>query len=91
MNRDELLKSLSSLDFMAVDLGLYLNTHPEDCEAVDEYNRIIKAADKVRMKYEEEYGPLCSFRSYARDGWSWIDNPWPWNACFNVNIEKGAC
>ena len=29
MNRDELLKSLSSLDFMAVDLGLYLNTHPD--------------------------------------------------------------
>ena len=30
MNKDELLKSLMSLDFMAVDLGLFLNTHPEN-------------------------------------------------------------
>ena len=34
MNREELLSSLTQLDFMAVDLGLYLNTHPDDTEAI---------------------------------------------------------
>ena len=42
MNKDEMLKSLMALDFMAVDLGLYLDTHPEDEEAIAEYDRIIK-------------------------------------------------
>ena len=65
MNKDELLKSLMSLDFMAVDLGLFLNTHPENEEAVAEYDRIIRAADEVRSQYESQFGPLCSFRSYA--------------------------
>ena len=67
MNREELLNSLTQLDFMAVDLGLYLNTHPEDTEAIDAYNQVIVAADTVRTKYEDAFGPLCSFRSYATD------------------------
>ncbi len=46
MNREELLSSLTQLDFMAVDLGLYLNTHPDDTEAIDAYNQVIVAAKK---------------------------------------------
>ncbi len=34
MNRDDLLRELTALDFVAVDLNLYLNTHPMDCEAI---------------------------------------------------------
>ena len=55
MNRDEVLNSLTQLDFMAVDLGLYLNTHPEDTEAINAYNQVITAADTVRAKYEEAF------------------------------------
>ena len=65
MNQEELLKSLMELDFIAVDLGLFLNTHPDDSDAIAAYNQVITAADTVRMKYEETVGPLCSFRSYA--------------------------
>lgn len=93
MNRDELLKSLTELDFMAVDLALYLNTHPTDATAIAEYNKVIQAADTVREKYEELYGPVCSFRSYARDPreWKWIQAPWPWDASFNYEIPKEGC
>ena len=91
MNKDEMLKSLMALDFMAVDLGLYLDTHHEDEEAIAEYVRIIKSADAVRCQYEAQYGPLCSFRSYAGGQWKWIDNPWPWNSCANPEFEKERC
>ena len=85
MNRESLLCNLMQLDFMAVDLALYLNTHPEDKEAIEQYNKIIKAADVVRDKYEAAFGPLCSFRSLNRNDsqWLWIDNPWPWQQDFN--------
>ena len=55
-DRDDLLKKLTELDFMAVDLQLFLNTHPTDTEAIALYNKVIKAADIIRAKYEKEYG-----------------------------------
>lgn len=93
MNRDELLKTLSELDFMAVDLALFLNTHPDNREAIQTYNQIITAADAVRMKYEEAFGPLCSFRSYATntDDWQWKDAPWPWQQDANFSLAGKEC
>lgn len=80
-----LLTKLMELDFMSVDLGLYLDTHPNNAEAIAEYNKVVRAADAVRSKYEKAHGPLCSFRSINRcdDKWQWDDNPWPWNREFN--------
>ena len=84
MNRDELLNELMQLDFMAVDIALYLNTHPTDTEMIEQYNKIIRAADVVRSKYEDMYGPLCSFRSIsADDKFDWTNDPWPWQKAFN--------
>ena len=93
MDRDELLKSLSELDFIAVDLALFLNTHPENKEAIQAYNQVITAADTVRMKYEDTFGPLCSFRSYAgnTNHWAWNDNPWPWQADANFSFAGKEC
>lgn len=73
MNRDMLLNRLTVLDFMAVDLQLYLNTHPKDSEAIAKYNEVIKEADVVRCQYEKLYGPLCSFRSLSKSQFHWID------------------
>lgn len=68
----------------------FLDTHPEATEAISEYNKIIRAADTVRAKYEENYGPLCSFRSFNRseETFQWIDNPWPWEESFNFEMTK---
>ena len=42
MDREEMLKTLSELDFIAVDLGLFLNTHPDNSEAIIAYNQVIE-------------------------------------------------
>ena len=93
MDRNELLNKLSELDFIAVDLALFLNTHPNHSEAIQTYNQVITAADAVRMKYEESYGPLCSFRSYAADtqNWQWKNDPWPWQADANTSLAGKEC
>ena len=84
MTREELLAELMQLDFMAVDIALYLNTHPDDTVTIAEYNKVIRAADVVREKYETMYGPLCSFRSVSgNDSFNWTDDPWPWQRAFN--------
>lgn len=85
MERNELLKQITILDFMAVDLQLFLNTHPNDREALQKYNEVINHADKLRCTYEKIAGPLCSYRSYGQDNWPWENEPWPW--CEDYNFE----
>lgn len=89
MDKNQLLKRLTVLDFIAVDLQLYLDTHPDDKEAIDKYNSVIKEADMLRMKYEELIGPLYSFRSSNMgDTFKWIETPWPWQPSANFEIEE---
>ena len=68
MNQEELLKSLMELDFIAVDLGLFLNTHPDDSDAIAAYNQVITAADTVRMKYEETLWPWQNDANFSLAG-----------------------
>ena len=42
MDRENLLKRLTMLDFMAVDMQLFLDTHPDDTNAIAKYNSIIR-------------------------------------------------
>ncbi len=86
MNRDELLRQLTAMDFYTVDLGLYLNTHPGDREALSKYNAVANEANALRQEYESRYGPLCSFRSASKYPWQWIENPWPWQTKFNFRL-----
>lgn len=85
--RDELLKQLTVLDFMLVDLGLFLNTHPDEQEAIAEYNQVVIEADRVRAQFEQHYGSLCSFRSKSpTSSWIWPADPWPWCREGNFNL-----
>ena len=89
MNKDDLLKRLTILDFLAVDLQLYLDTHPKDESTINKYNSIISEGDALRAQYEELYGPLYSFRSpSANNNFNWTDCPWPWQRDFNFSFEK---
>lgn len=88
MKKDSILRQLTVLDFAAVDLQLYLDTHPEDAEALEQYNNVVMQADGLRAQYEEEYGPLFSFRSLGGKEYRWIDEPWPWKNKFNFKMCK---
>lgn len=82
MDRDALLKQVTVLGFMALDLHLYLNTHPDDNEAKQAYNSVLASECKVRSEYEEKYGPLTHGQVTSED-WPWSQCPWPWNESFN--------
>ena len=93
MRKEMLLEKLMELDFISLDLGLFLNTHPNNIEAMKTYNEVITAADTLRTKYEELYGPLCSFRSYSPTPvqWQWKNNPWPWEKEANPSLSGKEC
>ncbi|MDD2201205.1 MAG: spore coat protein CotJB [Firmicutes bacterium] len=79
VNREELLLRIQALEFTGIDLGLYLNTHPNDTRALADYNQISAALAQTRAAYEQAFGPLMNFgQSQSRCRWAWVDEPWPW-------------
>lgn len=88
---DELLAELMMMDFMLVDLALYLNTHGDDHHAHLQYNNAARHAAALRAEYERTNGPLHSFRSMAPEArWTWADQPWPWEFEANFNFVDGG-
>ncbi|MFC4769813.1 spore coat protein CotJB [Effusibacillus consociatus] len=75
----QLLQQLQALDFVLVELNLYLDTHPLDRDAIQQYNRHVQDRWKVAQEFEAHYGPLTHFgHSYSGTPWQWNNSPWPW-------------
>ena len=74
------LMKISELQFVAVELNLYLDTHPCDQEALNDYNCAAERLEALKKEYEAEFGPLLNFGFSEADAdhWQWIDSPWPW-------------
>ena len=70
---------LQQLDFVLVELTLYLDIHRSDKQAIEQFNRVAQQRARVAAAYEAEYGPLLQFGlSYSRYPWDWAQCPWPW-------------
>lgn len=71
------LCELMALNFAINELGLYLDTHSDDKEALRLYTEYAALAAEGRKRYEEVYGPLFQ-TSVTTNGYDWLNNPWPW-------------
>lgn len=76
------LTELQAMAFAINELGLYLDTHRDDTEALQMYTTYQKMYAEGREKYEKEYGPL-NHMSMSGDKYRWLDDPWPWEYCAN--------
>lgn len=73
------LRKVQELHFAMIELALFLNTHPCDEEALALYGKVQMMYAGAKAKYEECYGPLTyEGVNTEKDGWSWIQGPWPW-------------
>lgn len=74
-----LLEELQAIDFVLVELTLYLDTHPHDLQAIEQFNQCAQKRRQLAKQYEAQFGPLLQFgHSYSRYPWDWDDTPWPW-------------
>ena len=82
MSRQELLKRLSAATFAAVDVQLYLDTHPKDKTALAALQKYKKEAALLRREFESRFGPLTPQDMYGDTSYQWVNSPWPWDVCF---------
>ena len=73
------LAALTEKSFEALDLQLYIDTHPDDSEAIMKYNESVRALAILQNEFEKAHGPLYSFTSLSNESrFTWVDAPWPW-------------
>lgn len=77
------LAELQALEFVVLELGTYLDTHPNDKEAFAMFQQYTALERSARQAYEEKYGPLTRSASAAGESYQWLKDPWPWNFAQN--------
>ena len=80
--RMRLLNAVSQFGFALSDITLYLDTHPQNQEALDYYRRMNQMYQKASAEYECKFGPLTQFSGQNEDIWKWSTQTWPWERGF---------
>ena len=80
-DREKSLYKLQEIGFAAHELNLYLDTHPNDAQAIKLYNEYNRREKILNDEYERKYGPidLSDNEGLSMTPWGWIKEPWPWN------------
>ncbi len=75
----QMLRQIMELEFVCVELNLFLDTHPEDQRALQDFRQVSEELLNAKAAYEAAHGPLLNF-GLGRAGatWQWICDPWPW-------------
>ena len=79
----KMLFTIQAVEFTVLEFNLYLDTHPEDRKALNDYNKACRQLLALKRDYEARYGPFANFGSATSQfPWQWIDEPWPWEISF---------
>jgi spore coat protein JB len=74
--KEKLLLRVSSAGFAMHELRLFLDTHPDNKEALEMLEKYQSKYTALKKEYEEQYGPL-SLNGINSD--EWLKDPWPWD------------
>ena len=77
--RATLMHQLQAVDFALDEMGLFLNTHPGEKEALSIYSKFLKIREQVRNEYIKKFGPIIAEDYQGGPTWDWVHNPWPWD------------
>ena len=73
------LAELQALEFVILELGIYLDTHKDDAEAFAMFKQFSAMEKAAKAAYESKYGPITKETAAAGDSYQWLSDPWPWN------------
>ncbi len=72
------LAELMAIEFVADELELYLDTHPEDDEAFALYQSFLALRHEARERYVRRCGVITQSDMLGMDRYAWLNDPWPW-------------
>lgn len=72
------MQSIYELGFIMIETALFLDTHPEDAEALAYYAEMKEKYQEAVRFYNENFGPLNIHSVTNENYWSWVATPMPW-------------
>lgn len=72
------LAELQALEFVILELGLYLDTHSDDAEAFAMFQQYVALEKEGRKRYEAMFGPVTQCAAADAEHYVWFQDPWPW-------------
>ena len=78
--KEKLMQDITALTFALVEVNLFLDSHPEDSEALAYFRRVREELRDLTGVYENAHGPLTVMGATAKGSWDWVATPWPWES-----------
>lgn len=75
--KDALRRRIYAVRFALWELHLFLDTHPNNCEAARKQEEYKARDEKLTKEFEEKFGPIGETPQNT-SRWAWISDPWPW-------------
>lgn len=85
-NKEQLLQLINEVSFAKDDILLYLDTHPNDEQALEFFHENECIRQRALQEYASCFGPLTidTANDTCSNSWEWVMQPWPWE-------PKGRC
>lgn len=83
MNKQDLIRKIQELSFYAVELNLFLDTHPDNVQALQDYDYVLQTLEQLKKVYSQNFGSLLNFGCASVNNnnfWTWVapEEKWPW-------------
>ncbi|MDY2938406.1 MAG: spore coat protein CotJB [Fusicatenibacter sp.] len=87
-SKESLLSWIDQVSFAVVEMTLYLDSHPNDEDAIAFFREKLAQRNAAMKLYAQNYGPLTIDTANDRmsRSWDWVMQPWPWEPA-----RKGGC
>lgn len=76
--RQQALLEVQMYHFIAHEMNLYLDTHPDDTKMMKLYEENVKKGQQAQLAFEQKYGPLQVQNTDSKIPFEWLQGPWPW-------------
>lgn len=77
-NKEQMLRDIGILSFTVVELSLYLDTHPNDRNAMEYFNHYNRIKTQMEKEFSKTYYPLSLDCAESNQEWRWGAAPLPW-------------
>lgn len=77
-NKERMLRDIGILDFTITELTLYLDTHPDDCNAMEYFNHYNRIKIQMEKDFSRKYYSLKLDYAESNKEWRWGEAPLPW-------------
>lgn len=75
--QQRLMRRICANRFAMWELKIFLDTHPNNTEAMKRLEQYAKETQTLVDQYEDAYGTL-HLTDVTTNRWAWVQEPWPW-------------